>query len=79
LLSLWDIVPPSLVFHGEVGLVCIGGHARATAKLMSQGYMTATELATCHVSEDPTSPTLMKGYVMACVEFYERGFGVPSH
>jgi hypothetical protein len=23
---------------------------------VSQGYMTAAELATCHVSEDPTSP-----------------------
>jgi hypothetical protein len=39
--------------------------------LMSQGYMTAVELATCRVSEDPTSPTPAGGYVVACVVFYE--------
>jgi hypothetical protein len=47
--------------------------------LMSQGYLTAVELGTCHVSEDPVSPTPMGGYVMACATFCERGFGVPSH
>jgi hypothetical protein len=39
--------------------------------LMSQGYMTAVELATCRVSEDPTSPAPAGGYVVACVVFYE--------
>jgi hypothetical protein len=47
--------------------------------LVSQGYMTSTELATCHVPEDPTPPALVGGYIMACTAFYERGFGVPSH
>jgi hypothetical protein len=47
--------------------------------LMSQGYMTAVELATCCVSEDPTSPALVAGYVMVCTAFYEQGFGVSSH
>jgi hypothetical protein len=47
--------------------------------LISQGYMTATELATRCVPEDPASPALAGGYVVACVEFYERGFGVLSH
>jgi hypothetical protein len=47
--------------------------------LMSQGYMTAAELATCHVPKDPTSPTPAGGYVVACMTFYERGFSVPSH
>jgi hypothetical protein len=47
--------------------------------LMSQWYMTAVELATCCVSEDPTSPTLVAGYVMVCTAFYEQGFGVSSH
>jgi hypothetical protein len=45
--------------------------------LVSQRYMTSAELATCHVPEDPVSPT--GGYVVLCVAFYERGFGVPPH
>jgi hypothetical protein len=36
--------------------------------LASQAYMTAAELATYHVHQDPT-----------CMAFYERGFDVPSH
>jgi hypothetical protein len=39
--------------------------------LMSQGYMTTAELATCRVAEDPASPTLVGGYVMVCTVFYE--------
>jgi hypothetical protein len=39
--------------------------------LVSQGYMIAAELATCRVPEDPASPALAGGYVMACVAFYE--------
>jgi hypothetical protein len=41
--------------------------------------MTTAELATCHVPEDPASPALTGGYVVACVAFHEQGFGVPSH
>jgi hypothetical protein len=41
--------------------------------------MMAVELATYDVPEDPTFPMLARGYVVACVAFYERGFGVPSH
>jgi hypothetical protein len=47
--------------------------------LVSQGYMTMEELATCRVPEDPASPVPVGGYTMACVMFYDRGFGVPSH
>jgi hypothetical protein len=47
--------------------------------LISQGYMTAAELATCLVPEDPASPTLAGGYIVACMTFYEHGFSVPSH
>jgi hypothetical protein len=36
-------------------------------------------LATCRVNEDPTSPALTGGYVVACATFYDQGFGVPSH
>jgi hypothetical protein len=41
--------------------------------------MTAVELATCHVPEDPASRAPAGGYVVACTTFYEWGFGVPSH
>jgi hypothetical protein len=47
--------------------------------LVSQGYMTAAELVTCRVFEDPASPAPLGGYVMACAAFYEQGFSVPSH
>jgi hypothetical protein len=47
--------------------------------LINQGYMTATELATCRVPTDPASSAPVGGYVVACVAFYERGFGAPSH
>jgi hypothetical protein len=47
--------------------------------LISQWYMTAAELAICCVPEDSASPAPVGGYIVACVMFYERGFGVPSH
>jgi hypothetical protein len=47
--------------------------------IVSQGYMIVAELATCRVSDDPTSPVLVGGYIVACASFYERGFSVPSH
>jgi hypothetical protein len=42
-------------------------------------YMTAAEFTTCLVLVDPASPAPMKGHVVVCVAFYERGFGVSSH
>jgi hypothetical protein len=39
--------------------------------LMSQGFMTATELTTYRVLEDLASPMLAMGYVVACAAFYE--------
>jgi hypothetical protein len=47
--------------------------------LISQGYMTSSELATCHMPKDPASPAPVGRYVMSFMTFYERGFGVPSH
>jgi hypothetical protein len=41
--------------------------------------MTAVELATCRVPEDPSSPVPVRGYIMAFTVFYEQGFGVSSH
>jgi hypothetical protein len=40
--------------------------------------MTAVKLMTCLVPEDPVSPFLAGGYIMACAAFYEQGFGVQS-
>jgi hypothetical protein len=37
LLSVQGVVPPSLLFDGGVGLVRIGGHARAPAKSCESG------------------------------------------
>jgi hypothetical protein len=39
--------------------------------LISQGYMIAAELATCHIPVDLASPAPVAGYVMACVMLYE--------
>jgi hypothetical protein len=47
--------------------------------LVSQGYMTAVELVTCRVPEDPASPVQAGGYVVACATFYKRGFSVSGH
>jgi hypothetical protein len=44
--------------------------------LMSQGYMTVVELTSCCVHEDPASPFLVGGYVVACAMFYKQIFGV---
>jgi hypothetical protein len=40
--------------------------------------MMAAELVTCCVLEDPASPVLTGGYVVACAAFYKQRFGVPS-
>jgi hypothetical protein len=37
------------------------------------------ELEDCRVAEDPASPIQAGGYIVACVAFYEWGFGVVSH
>jgi hypothetical protein len=46
---------------------------------VSQGFMTAVELVTFHVPEDPTSPTPAEGHKVTFAAFYERGFGMPWH
>jgi hypothetical protein len=50
--------------------------------LVSQGYMMAAELVTCHVPKDPEIPHSGGGgggYIVACTTIYEWEFGVPSH
>jgi hypothetical protein len=38
---------------------------------MSQGFMTAMELFTWHVPEDPVSPALVEGCQVSFAAFYE--------
>jgi hypothetical protein len=45
--------------------------------LVTQGYMTTMELATCRVPKDPVTLVQDGGYIMTCTAFYEWGFGVP--
>jgi hypothetical protein len=40
---------------------------------VSQGYMTAVELVTCRVPEDPTSPVQAEGCIVPCTAFYRCG------
>jgi hypothetical protein len=46
-------------------------------KLTKQGFMTAVELATYRVLENPVFPAPMDGYVLSFGAFYERGFSMP--
>jgi hypothetical protein len=46
---------------------------------ISKGYMIAVEFANCLVPAGPVSPTPAVGFVVVCLAFYERGFGLPSH
>jgi hypothetical protein len=45
-------------------------------KLISKRYMTAVKFASWLLSVDHASPAPVKGHVVVCVTFYERGFGV---
>jgi hypothetical protein len=47
--------------------------------LVSMGYMTVAEFATCLMPVDLASPTPVKGFVVVCAAFYERGFGALPH
>jgi hypothetical protein len=52
------------------------GHLQSLA---NQGFIMVAELTAYRVPEDPSFPAPVKGYMVTFVEFYERGFGVPSH
>jgi hypothetical protein len=47
--------------------------------LVSYGFMRMVELATYRFPKDPASTIPVRGYVVACMTFYERGFSMPSH
>jgi hypothetical protein len=47
--------------------------------LVSQGFMTVTELMTYHMPKDPVAPVPVEGYVVSFMAFYERRISVPSH
>jgi hypothetical protein len=78
-LSLHGVASPSLLIQGGVGLNRLEVTQEHLQNLMSWEYMTASELATCCVSENPVSPALIGGYVVSCTVFYEQVFGVPLH
>jgi hypothetical protein len=63
----------------ELGWPVLEIMAEHLQNLISKGYMSREELATCHVLVDLVSPVLAAGYVITCSSLYELGFGVPSH
>jgi hypothetical protein len=63
----------------ELGWIALEVMQEHLQNLVSQGYITAAELTTCRMPEDPASLVPVRGYIVACAVFYERRFGVPSH
>jgi hypothetical protein len=47
--------------------------------LVSKVFMMVIELTTCRLPEDPMTPVLAEGCMVAFVVFYGQGFGVASH
>jgi hypothetical protein len=41
--------------------------------------MMVAEFSTCLVPANPISPAPVKGFIVVCVAFYERGFGAPPY
>jgi hypothetical protein len=48
-------------------------------KLMKHGFLSAAELETYRLSEDPALTTPADGYMVSFMAFYERGFRAPPH
>jgi hypothetical protein len=78
-LSLRGVASLSLVFHGRVGLTCVGGHTRAPAKSRKSGVYDGGGVSYLSYAQGPCISSPGGGYVVVCAAFYERGFGVPSH
>jgi hypothetical protein len=78
-LSLQGIVPPSLLFHGGVVLVDVGGHATAPAKPCESRVYDSGGVSNLSCGRRSYVPCSSRGYIMACAMFYEQGFRVPSH
>jgi hypothetical protein len=78
-LNLQRVVSLSLLFYDGVGLPMLEVMQGHLHSIVSQGYMTAVDLATCRVHKDHASPILAGGYTVLYIVFYERGFSVPSH
>jgi hypothetical protein len=64
-------VLPLLPFYtmAELGWIAMEVTKEHLQNLVSQGYMTVAELMTCRVPEDPASPILARGYIVACAAF----------
>jgi hypothetical protein len=61
LLGLQGVVSPSFGTMARFGLLASEVMQEHLQNLMSQGYMTAAELVTCRVLEDPASPIMVGG------------------
>jgi hypothetical protein len=72
-------LPPSSRFYGRVRLACVKGHAGAPTKLSKSGVYDSGRVS--YLSRAQRSYISCSGeeYVVACVAFYEQGFGVPSY
>jgi hypothetical protein len=46
---------------------------------MKHGFLSAAELETCRLPEDPVLPASADGDVVSFMTFYEWGFGAPLH
>jgi hypothetical protein len=64
-------VLPLLPFYtmAELGWIAMEVTKEHLQNLVSQGYMTVAKLMTSRVPEDPASPILMRGYIVACATF----------
>jgi hypothetical protein len=74
------VLPPyphgAMAEHDWTPSSITSGHPQ---KLVKHGFMTAAELTTCSVLEDPAFPTPAEGYVVSFMAFYEWGFSMPLH
>jgi hypothetical protein len=77
--DLGGVVFPSSLSNGGAGLDSFHHYARPSTKTCKAGFMTMTELAAYHVSEDPMFHAPEEGYIVSFVAFHERGFVTPSH
>jgi hypothetical protein len=68
--------PQAMAEHDSTPSTVMQGHMQNLAK---QGFMTATELMTYRVPEDPTFPVPVEGDKVSFLAFYKNRFGTPLH
>jgi hypothetical protein len=68
--------PQAMAEQDSTPSTVMQGHMQNLAK---QGFMTATELMTYRVPEDPTFPVPVEGDKVSFLAFYKNRFGTPLH